>query len=87
MNDLNNFDSDEYLCPRCSHQQQTPGTCPHHKTPLMNFSAWVEFKKKPSNEFRISAIIFILIFIVLFLYFAMKGDGNALFDLGGGIGG
>ena len=57
----------EYLCPRCKEVSMSPGLCPIHKIPMLEFSEWVATKNAGSEKMwrLISWILFALVVIGL----------------------
>jgi hypothetical protein len=41
-------EGEEYLCPKCKYVATAPGLCPEHGVPLLEFSDWVEARRKLS---------------------------------------
>lgn len=60
-------DSEDYLCPRCKFYALTPGICPKHQIPLLDFSSWVadkEVRAKKTNQYIAKFVVVGLVCLV-----------------------
>jgi hypothetical protein len=59
----------EFICPKCRYQSLENGLCPKHKIPLLEWTEWLEFRRKKFLPFRRAvALVIVLVTIGLIIY-------------------
>jgi hypothetical protein len=67
---------DEYLCLSCDYISTTPGNCPTHHEPLLEFGDWTRAKSLKKDQWGgLFGWFFIAAIIAFIVYFKFFGNG------------